>query len=98
LAHRDIWLQRKTRSPSIDLGHGSRDGLSLCHGINDFSIRSYCRAGNCRSRAATPAQYITKLPRAEHDAKERQAAMEALLLVAEHDGPTQFARIRDSES
>jgi hypothetical protein len=44
------------------------------------------------------AQYITKLPRAEHDAKEWQAAMEALLLVAEHDGPTQFARIGDSES
>jgi hypothetical protein len=40
-------------------------------------------------------QYTTKLPRAEH---EWQAAVEALLLVAEHDGPTQFARIRDSES
>jgi hypothetical protein len=44
------------------------------------------------------AQYITKLPKAEHDAKEWRAAMEALLLVAEHDGPTQFARIGDSES
>jgi hypothetical protein len=39
------------------------------------------------------AQYITKLPKAEHDAEERQAAMQALLLVAEHDGPTMFARI-----
>ena len=39
------------------------------------------------------AQYITKLPKAEHDADEWQAAMEALLLVAEHDGPTMFARI-----
>jgi len=39
------------------------------------------------------ALYITKLPKAEHDAKERQAAMQALLLVAEHDGPTMFARI-----
>jgi hypothetical protein len=39
------------------------------------------------------AQYITKLPKAEHDAKEWQAAMEALLLVAEHDGPTMLARI-----
>jgi hypothetical protein len=36
------------------------------------------------------ALYITK---AEHDAAEWQAAMEALLLVAEHDGPTMFARI-----
>jgi hypothetical protein len=39
------------------------------------------------------AQYITKLPKAEHDAEEWQAAMEALLLVAEHDGPPLFARI-----
>src|ERR1700730_16869698 len=39
------------------------------------------------------ALYITKLPKAEHDAEEWQAAMEALLLVAESDGPTMFARI-----
>jgi hypothetical protein len=36
------------------------------------------------------ALYITKLP---HDTEEWQAAMEALLLVAEHGGPTMFARI-----
>jgi hypothetical protein len=34
-----------------------------------------------------------KLPKAEYDAEEWQAAMEALLLVAERDGPTMFARI-----
>jgi hypothetical protein len=39
------------------------------------------------------AEYITELPKAEHDANEWQAAMQALLLVAEHDGPTMFARI-----
>ena len=39
------------------------------------------------------AQYITKLPKAEHDADEWQAAMQALLLVAEQDGPPMFARI-----
>jgi hypothetical protein len=39
------------------------------------------------------ALYITKLPKAEHDAEEWQAAMEALMLVAENDGPTMFARI-----
>jgi hypothetical protein len=39
------------------------------------------------------ALYITKLPKAEHDAAEWQAAMEALLLVAESGGPTLFARI-----
>jgi hypothetical protein len=39
------------------------------------------------------ANYITKLPKAEHEAPEWQAAMQALLLVAEHNGPTMFARI-----
>jgi hypothetical protein len=39
------------------------------------------------------ALYITELPKPERDADEWQAAMEALLLVAEHDGPTMFARI-----
>jgi hypothetical protein len=39
------------------------------------------------------ALYITKLPKAEQDAPEWQAAMEALMLVAERDGPTMFARI-----
>jgi hypothetical protein len=39
------------------------------------------------------AEYITELPKAEHNADEWQAAMQALLLVAEHDGPTMFARI-----
>ena len=39
------------------------------------------------------AEYITKLLKAEHDAPEWQAAMEALLLVAELGGPTMFARI-----
>jgi hypothetical protein len=37
--------------------------------------------------------YITKLPKAEHEAPEWHAAMEALILVAESDGPTMFARI-----
>jgi hypothetical protein len=39
------------------------------------------------------ALYITNLTKAEHDAEEWQAAMEALMLVAEHDGPTMFPRI-----
>jgi hypothetical protein len=38
-------------------------------------------------------QYITGSSQADHDADEWQAAMEALLLDAEHDGPTMFARI-----
>jgi hypothetical protein len=39
------------------------------------------------------ALYITMLPKAEHDTQEWQAAMEALLLVAELDAPPLFARI-----
>jgi hypothetical protein len=39
------------------------------------------------------ALYITKLPKAEHDADEWRAAMEALLLVAERNCPTMLARI-----
>ena len=39
------------------------------------------------------AHYVTKPPKAEHDAEEWQAAMQALLQVAEHGRPTMFARI-----
>ena len=39
------------------------------------------------------AQFIIKLPKAERDADEWQAALQALVLVAEQDGPTTFARI-----
>jgi hypothetical protein len=38
-------------------------------------------------------RYITKLPKAEHEAPEWLAAAEALLLVAERGGPTMLARI-----
>jgi hypothetical protein len=37
--------------------------------------------------------YITKLPKAEHEAPEWQDAMEALMLVATRGGPTMLARI-----
>ena len=37
--------------------------------------------------------YITKLPKAEHEAPEWEAAMQALILVAEKGGPTMLARI-----
>ena len=37
--------------------------------------------------------YITKLPKAVHEAAEWQAAMEALILVATSGGPSMFARI-----
>ena len=37
--------------------------------------------------------YITKLPKAEHEAPEWQAAMQALILVATKGGPTMLPRI-----
>jgi len=39
------------------------------------------------------ANYIQKLPKAEQDLEEWQAAVEALLLVVELSGPTMMARI-----
>ncbi|WP_347337404.1 hypothetical protein [Bradyrhizobium jicamae] len=39
------------------------------------------------------ASYVMELPKAEHSAPEWQAAMEALILVAERGGPTMLARI-----
>jgi hypothetical protein len=39
------------------------------------------------------ATYITNLPKREHDAPKWQAATQALLLVAENDGPTMMAHI-----
>lgn len=39
------------------------------------------------------ANYIQKLTKAEQDLEEWQAAVEALLLVVELDGPTMMARI-----
>ncbi|TFW52279.1 hypothetical protein CT676_42710 [Bradyrhizobium sp. MOS001] len=38
-------------------------------------------------------EYIAALPKKEHEAPKWQAAMEALILVAEGGGPTMFARI-----
>ena len=38
-------------------------------------------------------EYITALPKAEHDAADWQVAMKTLLLVAERDGPEMLARI-----
>jgi hypothetical protein len=39
------------------------------------------------------ADYIMKLPKAEQHLEEWQAAVEALLLVVELNGPTMMARI-----
>jgi hypothetical protein len=63
-----------------------------CHGIKSF-FDPIVIDGKTLRTLRDAARYITKLPKAEHDADEWQAAMQALLLVAEHDGPPMFARI-----
>src|SRR5882724_7416274 len=70
-----------------------RGKCNSCLGISGLSIRSRCLAGNRWSRSVTPPRTSPNCPMAEHDADEWQAAMEALLLVAEQDGPPLFARI-----
>jgi hypothetical protein len=42
---------------------------------------------------ADAGRYITRLPKADHETAEWQAAMEALSLVATLGGPTMFAHI-----
>jgi hypothetical protein len=39
------------------------------------------------------AKYVQKLPKAEQHLAEWQAAVEAMLLVVNHNGPVMFARI-----
>jgi hypothetical protein len=56
-------------------------------------IRSRCHAGRQLVTLEDAGNYITKLPKAEHAAAEWQAAMQALILVAESGGPTMLARI-----
>jgi len=51
------------------------------------------QAGKALATLREAALYTTKLPKAEHDAQEWQAAMQALILIAEYCGPTMFARI-----
>jgi hypothetical protein len=52
---------------------------------------------NCRREATSHPErrptYIMALPKKEADTAEWQAAIEALMLVAESGGPTMFARI-----
>ena len=70
------------RPPGADRGwkRSFDDPIHLPRGRQLFTFED---AGN----------YITKLPKAEHEAKEWQAAMEALILVVTLGGPTMFARI-----
>jgi hypothetical protein len=58
--------------------------------------RCLTAVGSARSTIPLPQDagtFITKLPKAEHEAPEWQAAMQALILVATSGGPTMLARI-----
>lgn len=75
-------LCRQTAAPVADRGWKRRfeDPIPLPRGRRLVTLQD---AGN----------YITRLPKAEHETQEWQAAMEALILVATSGGPTMFARI-----
>jgi len=62
-------------------------------GTRSSPNQSHCPKGKPLVTLRDAANYITKLSKAEHQTGEWQAAMEALLLVAEHNGPTMFAQI-----
>jgi hypothetical protein len=76
-----------------------------CRHLSRASLPTAAGRLECLRSAAGPeplvtlrdaALFITKLAKAEHEAEEWQAEAQALMLVAEHDGPTMFARIADS--
>src|ERR1700739_5169969 len=69
---------------------GWRRVRSDCH-ANSTIRSSFPRAKLCTLRDA--ATYVTGLPKKETALPEWQAAIEALMLVADRGGPTMFARI-----
>jgi hypothetical protein len=84
---------------SIDTSACRRTGTAVGQqwlivvGSDRLMILSRCRAATNSSPFEHAGKYITKLPKAEHQAPEWQAAMEALILVVTLGGPTMFARI-----
>jgi hypothetical protein len=70
-----------------------RNGLSLMSWSRTFDDPIVLPDGRKLVTLRDAGDYITKLPKAEHEAAEWQTAMEALILVATHGGPTMLARI-----
>jgi hypothetical protein len=58
----------------------------------EFDDRSSCPAAAC-CVLLDAGKYIIGLPKKVHTAAQGQAAIEALILVADRGGPTMFARI-----
>jgi len=81
---------RACRNHLINFGrYGIAKNQVACSGRHPSNrLKMISKCAHCElPRSATP--HITSLncPKAEHDAEDWQAAMEALSLVAEHDGP-----------
>jgi hypothetical protein len=86
---RRVGLDSRPSSADCAAGLAERRGICLDKGWRPIPIPR----GHQLVTLKDAGTYITKLPKAEHEAPEWQAAMEALILVAENDGPTMFARI-----
>jgi hypothetical protein len=67
--------------------------LQLAHEFVAMTTEQPATAARGRQLVTLAAKYIQKLPKAEQQIDEWQAAVEALLLVVEHNGPTMMARI-----
>jgi hypothetical protein len=92
----EVWVFRrefKSLLNSISSSVGLIDSMRPAGWTRKFNEPTPLPKGKPLTTLRDAALYITKLPKAEHDAPEWQAAMEALLLVAEHGGPTMLARI-----
>jgi hypothetical protein len=61
--------------------------------VDSLDPQKKSETGASYSRSATPRSTSPNCPRQNTMPPEWQAAMQALLLVAEHDGPEMFARI-----
>jgi hypothetical protein len=55
--------------------------------------RYRCRAAGSLSPSVMPRGIFKPCPKAEHELPKWRNAVEALLLVVQHNGPTMFARI-----
>jgi hypothetical protein len=67
--------------------------LWLLSGLASGTAVTFDQGGRHLTTLKDAGTYITKLPNAEYEAAEWQAAMEALILVATLGGPAMMARI-----
>ena len=88
--------QERRRRPAglyLERESGRGDGLSLVSWGARFDDPIALANGRKLLTLQDAATHITNLPKKESDLPEWQAAIEALMLVADRGGPTMFARI-----